>query len=584
MNQKSCAVIFLLVTNSLLSFTSASDKKWWEHATIYQIYPRSFQDSNGDGIGDLTGITSRLNHLADIGVNTIWMSPMFQSPLKDFGYDVSDFYNIHDEYGTMADFDNFLQTATSLGIHVLLDFVPNHSSDQCEWFVQSLLRNPDYDEFYTWHNGHEIDGVKVPPNNWKSVFGGSAWTYRTERDQWYLHQFYPEQPDLNYRNPAVIREMTNVLKFWMQKGVSGFRVDAINHMFEDPNFPDEPRNDWNNDPNSYDYVDHIYTKDLPETYEFIYDWRKMLDDFTSENSLPDKILMTEAYANAENTMRYYVSENGTLGANMPFNFQLIYLESGFDARNIKGNIDFWLDNMPMGHTPNWVVGSHDHKRVASKLGSAFVGILNTVNLMLPGVSFTYYGEEIGMEDNYDFPISDSRDPNRTPMQWDGSVSAGFSTNSSTWLPVNNNYATINLERLKTLSRSSYHHYKELSSLRKEETIIDGDIRMKVLSRTLFAFTRELPGHPTYLVIVNLDGSAVSVNLNNIFLNIPNPLTVAASAELSRYRIGNEVQSTNIQLDGFDALVFRAAYSASSASVKTISLIVSVTVAIKMFIF
>lgn len=273
------AILTILTLN--LSYSHATDKKWWEHATIYQIYPRSFQDSNGDGIGDLVGITSRLSHLADIGVNTIWMSPMFQSPLKDFGYDVSDFYKVHDEYGTMNDFDNFLQTATDLGLHVLLDFVPNHSSDQCEWFVQSLLRNAEYDEFYTWHDGFEIDGVPIPPNNWvnifkcfvrklkviqsvlqKSVFGGSAWTFREERRQWYLHQFLPEQPDLNYRNPAVVREMTDVLQFWMEKGVSGFRVDAINHMFESPNFEDEPVNSWVDDPDSYDYVDHIYTKDL----------------------------------------------------------------------------------------------------------------------------------------------------------------------------------------------------------------------------------------------------------------------------------------------------------------------------------
>lgn len=169
MRPRSSLAILILLTYSL-NYISATDKKWWEHATIYQIYPRSFKDSNGDGIGDLVGITSRLNHLADIGVNTIWMSPMFQSPLKDFGYDVSDFYAVHDEYGTMADFDDFLATATELGLHVLLDFVPNHSSDQCEWFAQSLLRNPAYDEFYTWHDGIEVGGVRMPPNNWVKFF------------------------------------------------------------------------------------------------------------------------------------------------------------------------------------------------------------------------------------------------------------------------------------------------------------------------------------------------------------------------------------------------------------------------------
>lgn len=170
MHKANLLAIVIILTYNLTCISSASNKKWWEHATIYQIYPRSFQDSNGDGIGDLVGITSRLYHLADIGVNTIWMSPMFQSPLKDFGYDVSDFYNVHDEYGTMNDFDVFLRNATDLGINVLLDFVPNHSSDQCEWFRQSLLRNTTYDEFYTWHNGFVIDGVRMPPNNWVRLF------------------------------------------------------------------------------------------------------------------------------------------------------------------------------------------------------------------------------------------------------------------------------------------------------------------------------------------------------------------------------------------------------------------------------
>lgn len=168
MNKTFLLAIFITLTYNL-TCTSATEKKWWEHATIYQIYPRSFQDSNGDGIGDLVGITSRLPHLADIGVNTIWMSPMFQSPLKDFGYDVSDFYSVHDEYGTMADFDAFQETATNLGLHVLLDFVPNHSSDQCEWFIQSLLNTSDYREFYTWHDGFVVDDVRVPPNNWVRI-------------------------------------------------------------------------------------------------------------------------------------------------------------------------------------------------------------------------------------------------------------------------------------------------------------------------------------------------------------------------------------------------------------------------------
>lgn len=260
-----------------------SKKDWWEHATVYQIYPRSFADSDGDGIGDLPGITSKLSHLNDIGVNTIWMSPIFQSPQKDFGYDVSDFYAIHHEYGTMKDFEEFLKEAKKRNINVLLDFVPNHSSDQCEWFKKSVRNETKFDDYYVWQNGKVLEnGTRLPPNNWviknsccfikkvlifnifvqRSVFGGSAWTWNDQRQQFYFHQFLPEQPDLNYRNKKVAGEMEKVLSFWLEKGVAGFRIDAINHMFEDAKFRDEPRNEWNTDPNSYDYLNHIYTKDL----------------------------------------------------------------------------------------------------------------------------------------------------------------------------------------------------------------------------------------------------------------------------------------------------------------------------------
>lgn len=232
----------------------------------------------------------------------------------------------------------------------------------------------------------------MPPNNWKSVFGGSAWTWSDSRKQFYLHQFTKQQPDLNYRNPKVVEEMAEVLNYYMKKGVAGFRLDAINHMFETKSLPDEPRNEWVNDPDSYEYFVHIHTKDLQETYDIVYDWRAQMDKYSQDNGLEDFVLMTEAYANTSFTMKYYVSDDGTRkGAHMPFNFQLIYNSNrNSNANQIKSGIDEWLNNMPAGETADWVVGSHDHSRAASRSTPDKVDIVNTLVMTLPGASITYY--------------------------------------------------------------------------------------------------------------------------------------------------------------------------------------------------
>lgn len=338
------------------------------------------------------------------------MSPVFESPQVDLGYDVADFYKIHHEYGTMEDFDNLMKKAAELGIKIMLDFIPNHTSDMHDWFKRSVNNEEKYRDYYVWHEGkpNATGGRNEEPNNWVSwekferiinlthenfqisVFGGSQWTWNEQRQQYYLHQFTPGQPDLNYRNPEVVKEMTDVMKFYIKKGCAGFRLDAINHMFEDEQFRDEPRNKFNDDPNSYDYLDHIYTKDLNEVYDMVYQWRELLDAESVEDPI---ILMTEAYADTKNTMRYYVSEDGKRkGAHMPFNFQLIY---SFDnnqvtAGKIKRGIDEWLDNMPIGFTPSWVAGSHDHSRVASRIDPDIVNLVNAVVLTLPGSSISYY--------------------------------------------------------------------------------------------------------------------------------------------------------------------------------------------------
>lgn len=367
-------------------------QKWWEHANFYQLYPRSFKDSNGDGIGDLKGMIANLDHLKDLGITATWLSPIFASPQKDLGYDVSDFYKIDESYGNMEDFEALIKRAHDLGIKLMLDYIPNHTSDQHQWFIDSANKVNDKDDYYIWRDG-ETD---VPPNNWVSVFGGPAWTYHPARQQWYLHQFTKYQPDLNYRNEEIKKEMTDVIKFYLDKGVDGFRLDAINHMYEDEGFKDEPLSGWGEE-GTYDYLEHIYTKDQNETYDVVYEWREFLEKYTKDNDLTeDKILMTEAYASTADTMRYYESLDGKRkGAHMPFNFALIYdLANDTTASKIKSGIDNWLDNMPNGHTPSWVIGSHDHSRVGSRFGTHRTELANVLLMTLPGTSITYYVSKI----------------------------------------------------------------------------------------------------------------------------------------------------------------------------------------------
>lgn len=276
---------------------SPDSQEWWEHASFYQIYPRSFKDSNADGIGDLNGINEQLSYLVNLGITATWLSPIFRSPMADFGYDISNYFDIQPEYGTLADFDRLIERAQRLGIRVLLDFVPNHTSDECEWFRLSAARDPHFADFYVWHPGfadNSTTGGRRPPNNWISMFGGSAWEFNEQRGEFYMHAFSRKQPDLNYRNERVVEMMHSVLRFWLRRGVAGFRVDAVPYLFEvrpdaAGNYPDEPRAGGSaNDPTDYGYLRHIYTTDQEETVDMVYEWRRTLDEFRRANGVEAK--------------------------------------------------------------------------------------------------------------------------------------------------------------------------------------------------------------------------------------------------------------------------------------------------------
>lgn len=364
---------------------------WWQHEVFYQIYPRSFQDSNGDGIGDLQGITSRLQYFKDTGITSVWLSPIYESPMVDFGYDISNYTNIQPEYGTLEDFDALIAKANELGVKVILDFVPNHSSNKHPWFIKSVAREPGYEDFYVWEDGILLEnGTRVPPNNWLSVFSGSAWMWNDERQQYYLRQFTYGQPDLNYRNPAVIKAMDDVMLFWLNKGIAGFRIDAIIYIYEDAQLRDEPPSGTTDDPNNEAYLSHIYTRNQPEDYGLLQHWRQLLDNYTANHDGPLRIMMTEGYASVSQLMEYYEDSNGVQGPQFPFNFDFITeLNANSTAADFVFYISRWLIYMPHGHVANWVMGNHDNPRVASRFGEKSVDAMNMLLMTLPGIGITY---------------------------------------------------------------------------------------------------------------------------------------------------------------------------------------------------
>jgi alpha-glucosidase len=446
---------------------------WWQRGIIYQVYPRSFLDSNGDGVGDLPGITSRLHYLRWLGVDAVWISPIYPSPMKDFGYDVADYTAIDPLFGNLNDFDELVREAHARNLKIVLDFVPNHSSDQHSWFLESRAScdNPKRD-WYIWRNPGPGGG---PPNNWLSDFGGSAWEYDEGTGQYYYHAFLREQPDLNWRNREVVEAMLDVLRFWLDRGVDGFRVDVIWHLIKDKGFGDNPANpEWREGLNPYHALIPFNTTDRPEVHEIIVTMRRVLDSY------PDRVLIGEIYLPVERLVQYY-GVNLT-GVHLPFNFQLLQAE--WDARHIARLIVEYEKALPDGGWPNWVLGNHDRHRIASRVGRAQARVAAMLLLTLRGTPTLYYGDEIGMQDvpiareRIRDPVENNipgiglgRDPERTPMQWNAEPNAGFSTGEP-WLPVAADYPKVNVENEREEPRSLLMLYRRLIDLRRGEAALE----------------------------------------------------------------------------------------------------------------
>ncbi|XP_044744081.1 maltase 1-like [Chrysoperla carnea] len=573
----------LVVAVTLCSVTIDA-KDWWENEVFYQIYPRSFMDSDGDGVGDLQGIKSKLQHIKDAGLNCTWLSPIFSSPMVDFGYDISDFRNIHHEFGTIKDFEELSAEAKRLGIKLILDFVPNHSSDKHEWFQLSANRTKGYEDYYVWVDakGFDKDGKPIPPNNWNSNFGGSAWEWVESRKQFYLHQFAIQQPDLNYRNPKLVQEMKDIIVYWLDKGVAGFRIDAVPFLFEVEDLRDEPRSyDPKALPNEYAYLLHPYTNNLAETYDMVYQWRAVLDNYTKSTDNVTRIMMTEAYADIKQQVLYYGNDT-TPGAHFTFNFLLITdLNTNSTAHDFMFTINKWLSYLPLEYTSNWVLGNHDNHRVGSRYGAQRIDGLNMLLMVLPGVGVTYYGDEIGMLDTFISweqtvdPIGlnagpdryqlFTRDPERTPFQWDDSVNTGFSTSKNgTWLPVNENYKDLNLKNQKAASFSHFQLYQKLMVLRQEKTIRDGDLNVKALSDNVLTLTRTLTGHDSFVYVFNLGGEKENVNLEP-YTELPSKLKVELTSVNASVSFGTTVSKSGFTVGPYEAYILSAQSLLSSST-------------------
>jgi len=514
--------------------------KWWERGIIYQIYPRSFMDSNGDGVGDLVGIRNKLDYLQWLGVDAIWISPIYPSPMADFGYDISNYTDIDPIFGTLNDFDALLADAHDRGLKVLLDYVPNHTSDQHPWFLDSRSsRDSEKRNWYIWRDPKPSGG---PPNNWLSNFGGGAWEWDEKTGQYYYHAFLKEQPDLNWRNPEVQGTMLKVLRFWLDRGVDGFRVDVMHHLAKDTQFRDNPPNpEWRPGMSPYRELLTTYSADLPEVQEVVAKLRNVLDNYD------DRMMVGEIYLPVERLMAYYGASGK--GAHLPFNFQLIRLP--WNAREIATAVERYEALLPSYGWPNWVLGNHDKSRVATRVGPAQSRVGAMLLLTLRGTPTMYYGDEIGMQD-VPIPVAQvqdpfeknvpglglGRDPERTPMQWSGGEHAGFTTGNP-WLPIAGDHQTINVALERDSPTSILTLYRRLIELRRTESALSvGDFAPLPLRGDLMAYIRKTDQR-RLLVVLNL--GAKPQNFSIVDLQCRGSLLLSTHLDRSREGLQDKLE-------------------------------------------
>jgi len=488
---------------------------WWQSGTIYQIYPRSFKDSNGDGIGDLQGIITQLDYLTWLGVDAIWISPFYPSPMADFGYDVADYCNVDPIFGDLETFERLLEQAHRRDLKVIIDFVPNHSSDSHPWFVEARSsQTSSKRQWYIWHDPAPDGG---PPNNWESYFGGSSWTFEQQTGQYYLRQFGARQPELNWRNPELRAVMYDVMRFWLDRGVDGLRVDVLWMLIKDDQFRDNPINpDWKEGDLPWAHQIRLFSEDRPEMHEVIREMRAIVDSYG------ERVLIGEIYLPLPQLMRYYGDTIN--GAQLPFNFQLILL-SAWNAEMIRQLVDTYEAILPAGAWPNWVLGNHDKPRIASRIGRLAARVAAMLLLTLRGTPTWYYGDEISMQDVTIPPHlahdpqgkrqpGYGRDPVRTPMHWDSGPNAGFCpANVDPWLPIAADYQQNNVAVEREDARSMLTLTRALLTFRRIKPALNRGSYHAVESRSenCFVYLRE-HGKQRLLITLNFSVEAQVVRL------------------------------------------------------------------------
>jgi alpha-glucosidase len=546
---------FSPIARGQMKATDPVHHDWWQHAVFYEVYPRSFSDSNNDGVGDLNGITSKLDYLQHLGVNAIWITPCFPSPQVDFGYDVSDYENIDPMYGTLADFDRLVAEGKVHGIKIILDFVPNHTSDQHQWFLESKAsRTSPKRDWYIWRDGK---GPNQPPNNWTSTFGGSAWKYDPTTGQYYYHYFYAEQPDLNWRNPEVVKAMLDAMRFWYERGVAGFRLDAVDTLYEDPDLKDNPLlpgNDKFGFPNTHE----IYNKKLPEVHDTMRAMRKVADQYGA-------VLIGETWTQNVAQLREYYGERSD-ELQMPMDLMMTEFKQASAPvfREHIGAVE------SAGGWPVFVISNHDIMRSYTRWGDGvhnddIAKMMAAMYLMLRGTPVMYYGEEIGMENNdpkskdevrdpigrRGWPLEKGRDGERTPMQWSDAKNAGF-TEGMPWLPVAPNYVTHNVATETADPQSILSFYRRLLELRRNEPALrEGQYAaLNPQDPNVFAFVRRWKSEAV-LVALNMSGSnqTVKIDLKAAGFSKPKMRLLLTSSHTPITKV-----STDIEMEPFSALI------------------------------
>jgi alpha-glucosidase len=549
---------------------SSSVQDWWKNAVIYEIYPRSFQDSNGDGIGDLNGITERLDYLKNLGVDAIWLTPVYPSPQVDFGYDISDYENIDPQYGTLKDFDHLVAEADKRHIRIIMDMVMNHTSDKHKWFLESRSsRDNPYRDWYMWHDGKGQTATDKgqPPNNWQSDFGHSAWEWDEKTHQYYYHKFYIQQPDVNWNNPKIHEAFKDIIGFWLKRGVGGFRFDAITTLYEDPELRDE---DVLLDKNGKTYLNNYgdialndtRTNNLPGTHPVMQEMRSFSDTFNSNKFPGERVLIGETYLPniAELAKQYGTPDKPEF--QLPMDTQVGFINK-LDVASFRSKLND-VETQVDGNIPLLVFDNHDNARMDARYGDGvhdtdIERVISTMLFASRGTAMFYYGDEIGMkttpptrkEDVKDpvgltgWPKDKGRDGERTPMQWNDTPNAGFTKPGVTpWLPVPSTYATVNVKAEESDPNSLFAWYQTLIRIKKTNSAFfhGENIMVDTGNTKVLSWLRQTSGSPPVVVSVNFtaEPQTVSLTVPNSSGNLKTLLkTPGASdpASLSQIQLG-----------------------------------------------